>query len=354
MNILDRYLISALIRTTALVLFLLTLLFAFFSLIDQLKDTGRGGFSVYNAIEYVVLTMPRTIAELFPIAAVTGAMTSLGLLARNSELTVIRAAGISQMQLLKALLKGGLILALAAVIIAEAIAPMAEQAAQQRRSLALADQIALNSRYGVWVRDGQSFINIRQVLGDNRFRDVFIYEFDRENRLRTSNHAERAVYTAGEWRLQDLDQTVIDRQRVRHKRIDQAVWQSRLNPDVINLVIIDPNYLSLPELFSYIRYLEANNQDTLRYRQALWAKVVYPFSILVLVALAVPLVRPEARSSAIGQRIFIGTLIGILFHLFNQAMNHLGVVFGLNPFFSAALPILIAFLATVGLIRRRV
>lgn len=352
MVLIDRYLASTLIRTTALVLFVLMVLFAFFSLIDQLGDTGRGAFTVYNAFEYVVLTMPRTVAELFPIAAVIGAMTTLGLLARNSELTVIRAAGVSRTRLLAGLLKGGLLLVLAAVIISEGIAPYAEQAAQQRRSLALSSQISMDSRYGFWVRDGDSYINIRKMLPNDEFRDVFIYEFDGDNRLRTSTHAQQAAYRDGKWHLSDLEQTVIDERRIEKRIINKAVWQSRLNPDVINLVIVEPNYLGVFELRHYIDYLAENNQNTLRYRQALWSKIVYPFSILVLIALAVPLVKTEARSGAIGQRIFIGTLIGILFHIFNQAMMHLGVVFRLNPAFSTVLPSAIVFILTLWLIRR--
>ncbi len=352
MRLIDRYIATTLIRTTALVLFVLMVLFAFFSLIDQLEDTGRGSFTVYNAFEYVVLTMPRTVAELFTIAAVIGAMTTLGLFARNSELTVIRAAGVSKVRLLAGLLKGGIVLALVAVLIAEGLAPVAEQAAQKRRSLAVSDQISLDSRYGFWVRDGNSFINIRKMLPDNEFRNVFIYEFDSNNRLRTSTHAMRARYENGQWRLFDLEQTQIDERQVEKENIDEAVWQSDLNPEVINLVIVEPGQLGAMELRDYITYMENNNQDTLRYRQALWGKFVYPFSILVLIALAVPLVKTEARSAAIGQRIFMGTLIGILFHIVNQAMTHLGVVFKFNPAFSTVLPSAIVFLITLWLIRR--
>lgn len=352
MVIIDRYLINTLIRTTALVLFVLMLLFAFFSLIDQLEDTGRGAFGIYNAFEYVALTMPRTVAELFPIGAVIGAMATLGLFARNSELTVIRAAGVSQQRLLIGLLKGGLLLVVIAMIISEGIAPYAEQAAQQRRSLALSDQISTDSLYGFWVRDGNSYINIRTLLPNNEFRGIHIYEFDKNNQLRTSTHAQSARYRDGRWRLFEVNQVVISRDQVRRNSMAVASWDVGLNPDVINQVAVEPNQLSLPELLEYIDYLALNNQNTLRYRQALWSKIVYPFSILVLIALAVPLVRPEARSGAIGQRIFIGALIGILFHIVNQAMSHLGVVFQLNPIFSTLTPSVVVFAVTLWLIRR--
>jgi lipopolysaccharide export system permease protein len=352
MSILERYLSAILIRTTLLALFVLAVLFAFFSLIDQLGNIGRGQFTVFSAIEYVALTMPRTMAELFPVAAVIGAMAGMGLLARNSELTVIRAAGVSQYELLLAVLKGGLILVLLAIFISEVIAPISEPAAQKRRSMALTDQISMQTRHGYWIRDGRSFINIRDVLPGNQFGGIQIYEFDRDDRLRITTYAERARHIQNEWRLENIVQFVIDEEGIVKQEISIARWDSLLNPEVINLVAINPGHLGLWDLYHYITYLKDNNQNALRYEQALWGKLMYPVSILVLLALSVPLVRLDARSAAIGQRIFFGVLIGIVFHLLNQSMLHLGVVFNLNPFFSTAMPSLLFLLTTLWLIQK--
>lgn len=353
MTILERYLATVLVRTTLLALFVLAALFAFFSFIDQIGNIGRGQFTLYNAVEYVVLTMPRTIAELFPVAAVIGAMAGIGLMARDSELTVIRAAGISQYEVLLAILKGGVFLVLLAVIISEVIAPFSEQAAQTRRSIAISDQISMHTRHGFWIRDGRSFINIRQVHPGKEFGHIHVYEFDRDNRLRASTYAAKARYIQGEWQLMDIEQTVLDESGVTKYEISVARWDSLLNPEVISLVTIDPNHLGIWDLHHYIAYLRENNQSTLRYEQALWGKFMYPVSIMALLALAVPLVRIEARPAAIGQRIFIGVLIGISFHLVNQSMLHLGVVFRLNPFLSTAIPSLLILFATLWLIQRR-
>jgi len=90
MKILDRYIALTLIQITLLVLFSLVLLFSFFALVDQLDSTGRGNYGVWQAITYVFLTTPRLSFELFPIAAVIGSMTTLGMFSKNSELAVIR------------------------------------------------------------------------------------------------------------------------------------------------------------------------------------------------------------------------------------------------------------------------
>jgi hypothetical protein len=89
-KILDHYIALTLIKVTLLVLFSLVLLFSFFALVDQLDDTGRGNYGVWQAITFVFLTTPRLTFELFPIAAVIGSMTTLGMFAKNSEVTGLR------------------------------------------------------------------------------------------------------------------------------------------------------------------------------------------------------------------------------------------------------------------------
>ena len=148
MKILDRYLSVTLLITTALALTVLLALFAFLSLIDQLEDAGRGNYDVINAIQYVLLTLPRIAYELFPIAAVIGSMTTLGLLSHNSELVIIRASGTSLFRLAYAMGKGGLIIIIITIIIGEIIVPYCEQKAQNLRSIALTQQIALKTKNG--------------------------------------------------------------------------------------------------------------------------------------------------------------------------------------------------------------
>ena len=186
MKILQRYITTNLIILTLLALFALVSLFSFFSIIDQLSETGKGTYGVTQALLYVLLTTPKLAYELFPIAAVIGSMTALGILAQNNELAIIRTSGVSKFSLAMQLIKAGLILILFAAIIGEVLAPSGERTAQQRRSLAQTNQITLQSKYGMWARDGSSYVNIRKILPGDRVEQVYIYDFDKEDRLRNT------------------------------------------------------------------------------------------------------------------------------------------------------------------------
>jgi len=353
MKILDRYITVILLKTTGLALLVLLALFAVLSLIDQLGDAGRGHYDVIKVIAYVFLTLPRLAFELAPVAAVIGGMTTLGILAHNSELVIIHVAGVSRYRLALSMMKGGLLIVLAALLVGELLAPYSEHTAQHMRSVALSEQIAVNTGNGFWSRDGSSFINIRKILPGDQVEDIYIYEFDDEDRLRASTYARRGRYVNDQWILEDIEQSVIDNdnEKVIRNDLKLAAWESLLNPDVINLVTIKPDYLTLWGLLEYIGYLKQNAQNSQRYEQALWSKLVSPFTILALIVLAVPLVRSSSRTVAVGQRVFMGCLAGLIFHVANQISGQMGMVYSINAAVSAILPTLVIASLTLWLLR---
>jgi lipopolysaccharide export system permease protein len=336
--ILDRYIGKNIMLISLLALFLLVAVFSFFSLVDQLDDTGRGNYGVLEAIQYVLLTVPRLSYELFPIATVIGSMAALGIMANTSELAVIRTSGISKLQLAYSLMKTGLIFIVISIFIGEIIAPISEQAAQQKRSIALTKQISLKTKNGFWSRDGDNYINIRKILPGDRVEEIYIYEFDNDNQLRSSIRARHAEYNKDRWILHDIVRTEISEQQVTSRRYDTAEWEALLNPQVIDMVTIKPRYLSINGLINYINYLKANNQSSKLYVQAFWAKIINPFAIIAMILLATCIVKCEGRPIGLGQRVFIGALIGVSFHLVNQVSGHLGIVYGIPSFMSVTLP----------------
>ena len=334
----DRYIGRNVIASSLVALIVLITIFSFFSLVDQLDDTGHANYGVFQAIEYVLLTIPRLSYELFPIATVIGCMAGLGILANNNELVILRTSGLSKIQLAYSLIKTGLIFILVSILIGEVIAPISEQTAQQKRSVALTEQITMKSKHGFWSRDGDSYINIRKILPNEKLEEIHIYEFDKNRQLRTTIHAESAKYDNGKWLLQNILKTEISKDKIINNSYENAEWEALLNPEVINLVTIKPRYLSLYGLINYIKHLKLNNQDSRIYRQALWQKVLNPLMIIIMMLLAVCVVKCDAKPIGLGQRVFIGVLIGITFHLANQVTRHLGIVYDIPIFVSVTLP----------------
>ena len=77
-------------------------LLGFVTMIDfvsELRDVGKESYTLSHAVLYMLLTTPRRMYELFPTIAVIGSLLGLGGLAARSELTVMRAVGLSKLQM---------------------------------------------------------------------------------------------------------------------------------------------------------------------------------------------------------------------------------------------------------------
>jgi lipopolysaccharide export system permease protein len=275
----------------------------------------------------------------------------LSTLARHSEITVLRASGLSTKNLLSGLLIVAAAFAVATFLVGEVIAPPAERAAQQLKLQGRGKAVAQDLHSGLWVRDEQSFINVRTVLPDTRLRGIRIYDFDEDARLRSITEAEEGIYIPpASWRLSGVVRTYVEGDRARLEKLPDMEWRSALNPDILSVLMVSPEKMSLLHLSAYTRHLSENRQKTQRYDIAMWKKVIYPLASLVMVALALPFGHTHDRVGGVGLKIFSGVMIGVLFHMLNGLFYNLVAINRWSPFLSAIAPSALFMLAAIGMI----
>ncbi|MGE5467501.1 MAG: LPS export ABC transporter permease LptG [Ignavibacteria bacterium] len=351
MKIYERYLAREIYAATALVLVAFLALFAFFDLIHEFEDLGKGGYQLHHAMVYVALTMPGRVYELFPIAVLIGTLYGLTLLARHSEITVLRASGLSTGAMLASLARLGLVFALLTFVFGEFIAPPSEKAAQELRLKATSALVAQEFRTGLWVKDELSFVNVQDVLPDTSLRQIRIYQFDPSYQLLSISEAASATFQPPDgWKLQDVVQTLFEGEHARVVRSPEMEWRSALNPDILSVLMVVPERMSVTTLYAYIRHLADNMQKTERYEIALWKKILYPLATLVMMVLALPFAYTHNRVTAVSIKVFAGVMMGITFHMLNGLFSHLGVINSWRPFFSAITPSAIFLLAAASML----
>lgn len=351
MKVYERHLAREIYGDTLLVLVAFLSLFAFFDLIHELESVGKGGYELHHALGYVALTLPGRAYEIFPIAVLIGSLYALTLLARHSEITVFRASGLATADLLLSLAKIGSIFVVLTFLIGEFLAPQTERMAQQLQLTAKSQLVGQEFRSGLWVKDGHSFINVREVQPDASLRGVRVYTFDENYRLRSISEAERGNYMpSGHWQLNNVVHTFFEAEKATVSREDQLEWRSALNPDILSVLLVVPERMSLVNLFQYIRHLSDNQQKTERYEIALWKKLIYPLATLVMMALALPFAYAHDRMAVVSVKVFIGVMLGILFHMLNGMFSHLGVINSWKPLVSAVTPSVIFLLAAGSLL----
>lgn len=351
MSKLDRYIRNSILLAIAAVLGVIVGLALLFAFIDELGDV-EGGYSTLDALGYVLLTAPRRLYEMLPMAALIGCLIGLGTLASSSELTVMRAAGVSLRRIVWAVMKPMLLIMFAGILIGEYVAPQTEQIAQANRSMALGSGSAQTSKHGLWHRQGREYIHINSVQPDGVLYGVTRYLFDDARQLKAASFARTARYQEGAWLLEEVATTQFLDNATQAQSAATERWEVELTPELLGTVVMDPESLPLTGLWSYIGYLADQGLANGKYWLAFWSKLLQPLVMAALVLMAISFIFGPLRSVTLGQRIFTGVLVGFVFKIAQDLLGPSSLVFGFSPLIAVVVPALICALIGVYLLRK--
>jgi LPS export ABC transporter permease LptG len=240
-----RYFAKEILTATFLVLAALLALFGFFDTIRELDDLGRGNYRLTSMLTYVMLSLPSHAYVLLPAAGLIGTLFALARMSENSEITVMRASGLSLAQLALHVALAGLVVALLTVLIGELVAPHTEDAAKGLRLKATRAIVAREFRSGFWVKDDRSFVNIQDVTPETELLNLKIYEFDPSYRLSAISRAEKGTYAGtNKWSLSNVELTRFEGDRAILEKVPKAIWNSVLTPDILSVLKIVPERMS--------------------------------------------------------------------------------------------------------------
>lgn len=353
MRSLDRYIGSTVFFAIIAVLGIIAGLALLFAFIDELDDI-EGAYTTWHALSYVGLTAPERIYDMLPMAALIGCLVGLGSLASNSELTVIRSAGVSIRRIVWAVMKPMLLLMLVGLLVGEYLAPWTSSMAQANRSLTQSVGKAQSSKHGLWHRQGNEYIHINAVQPGGKLIGVTRYLIDDEQKLLASSFAQQGLYQEEEeyWQLEDIVYTQLQE---RSSSVSQAVserWDVELSPQLLNTVIMDPEALPMSGLWRYANYLAEQGLNASRYWLAFWGKALQPLVTAALVLLAISFVFGPLRSVTLGQRVFTGVVVGFVFRIAQDLLGPASLVFGFAPLLAVVLPAAVCALCGFWLLRR--
>ena len=353
MTLLDRYLARTVLIHTLLVMAVLMALMTLVTFIGQQDEIGQGHYEVSDAFLFTMLSLPQQTYELLPIATLIGAILGLGALARDSELTVVRAAGVSIVRIAASAALAGVVVAALMWLLGEYLAPPADRYARQHKIFSKFSQVDIAGSSSAWVRQGSWFINVRQQAADNLFGGVFVYELGADRRLRLVGHAETASQNpAGRWLLSNYSETRFDSARVESRGRDLEEAGTQFNVDFLGLAVTEPKSLPLLDLYAYVRHLKANDLDTRAWEIAFWSRIARLVAAVMVCIFAVPFALGPLRSAGAGARTVLGIMAGVLFVLLTQTLENSGRVYELNPLLVAWGPTLLLAAIAAFAIRR--
>lgn len=355
MRVLDRYIVRTLLGAVSLVTLVLLVLLGLFMFISQQGEVGRGGYTSLGALWYVLLNVPDQLFQFLPVATMMGALVGLGTLARSSELTVMRAAGISIRRIGGSAALAGLLLALLALGVSEYVAPALGQLSREQKALAMYNNISFAGQGGAWVRDGDLILQVDAQAAGGAFGGLTVFDLAGSGQLAGVGRAARArELPQGGWRLDGYAESRFGDSSVVARRTPSRDLDTRVSGTFLGVATADPTQMSVRALGDLIGYLRGNGQETRVFEYALWSRIAKVVAVFFSALLAIPFIFGSLRSGGAGARATQGLLLGLGYFLLQKMVESSTQAFALDPLLLAWAPtLLLGGLVTALVLRMR-
>ena len=331
--------------------------------VDEIGDIGQGDYGFFSAMTYIAHSLPRRAYTMFPTSAVIGALMGLGQLAASSELTALRALGLSRKRLSASVAAPLVLLTGLMMVNGETLAPWAQRSADTMKSAARSKDMIVAQYSGLWAREGDTFLNAQtgRERGDDSERwlelnDVRLFEFGEDGRLQSIAHAAIAEHRSSGWLLRKVRRTYFEEKGVTQTEVDEEHWKSTLDSAALAASasnIWRPRYMSSTDLRDGINYRKRNQLDASDFEEHYWGHWFYPLNVLALCLAAIPFAFGSLRSGGMGRRLFLGVVFALGFWLLQTQVVKLAAVYKFDYRIAYLVPPAIMMAVSWSLFRKR-
>ena len=354
----SRYLISSVVPGILVSLLALVALGSAIEFVGEIKEVGRGGYTMTQAAAYALLGLAPGAYVFFPVAVLIGAAVSLNGLGDRLELLALRTLGYSRRGLGWVLAAFGVVLMALAFVFGETVLPEASAKAQEIKHGTPQQNMVYETAGGYWTRLASRYVFFKRapggVPGALEGVDAKVYELGDGHRLNRILYAGRIALKPHHLLLEDVTivqwhddglQTVQQQPRyeIPEAGLADGLVSSRALPDTMNLL----------QLHRHIQFLRQNLLDDRRYDLAFWTRFSTVLVIPVMLLLALPSAFASTRSSQLRLHEFIAILIGVAYLLFSRVIANVSIAGGLPPFVGAFLPLILLSLIAVLFFRQK-
>ena len=355
MKILDRYIAKTLLKYSLSVMVILVGVFAFFKFLEEVEDIGRASYMLNNALLYIALLIPSIIYTLSSLIILLGAILGLGYLASNSELIVMRSAGIPVTKITKTTLKISIAFIALMIAFGEFLVPITADYAKQYRANALGQKVVTSNQDGFWIKDNEFFINVKRNLDGEIFNDITLIKLDNNN-LDSVVFSKKADFDGQSVALKQSDSYQLDTSgdvvQITQQDLAQYSTEVAFDQELIASLKKEPKSLSTWQLFKQINFLSSNDLSTDAHEVEFYARLIKPITLVAMIILSIPFVFGSLRDSSLGRKVFLGVVISLFFELSSRIGGMLSLRFELNHLLSAALPTMVVLLVALLMLYR--
>ena len=351
-RILHRYVIREYLKIFSLSLSSLLLIYVIVLFFQKVELFVKYNAPFYLIFLYLLYKIPEVIFQwTLPYGVLLATLLTLGTLSRHSEITAMKAGGVSLYRITFPLFFIVLFISLCSFLGNEYLVPLTNHKTRHLLSVQLRKESPASffKNYKIWYRSDHHIFNI-QLLDPKKkaLKGVTLYEFDDRFRCLQRIDASEVKWINGKWKFYDGSVRDFDEggsiQTTPFRELEVFLaenWESFEN------IERQSREMSYTDLRTYVQRIQAAGYDSTRYLVELYAKLSYPFLNLIMILIGIPFALKTGRSGgvalSIGVSVLIGFAYGVTFYVF-LSFGKSGV---LSPFLSAWIPTILFGLAGI-------
>ncbi len=358
MKILTKYLLKSLVAPLFYCLLGFILLFVINNLFDNFSDFLESEISASAILHYYGLLILSTIVLILPVCLLLSMLYSLSHLTRYSEITAMRAGGISIYRIVMPFIGIGLLATLISTVLNETVAPNAAYRAEQflkyqttdaGENIYFARNLALKNNDHVWMiqkfdtRD-LSMYNVELIEQRPDGSDAVKYQ------------AEKALWLDGRWWFMDV---TVQHYQPNHdlSGAPELILQKEMReidetPQTFMAEVKDWEYLSSKEMINYLESKKDISESTRsRLRVDLHARMATPLVCLIVTLIGVPVGAHTGRRGAFAG-IMVAMTLFFVFYALQLGSQYVGKLELIPAWLGGWLPIILFGTASPFLIHR--
>lgn len=325
------------------------LVFFGLELVFRVLDEAKLPHANYTAEEIGLVSisgMPRRLYLDLPLMVLIAVAAGLGGLAQSSELTILRAAGLSIQRIFFKI-----ILVLSPILVGSIVIAQYGMPEAERFSQALKDaNVSGGIRDSVWTRESGRYVFVEGAP------DGSVRLWKQIEMADSRDEIERLIASSNV--RFDADQVTLSKARVLAFESEMILQQTndltqttKLTERQVRWLVQNPDALSLSELWDAASYLSAEGLNARAHSQLFWQRLLLPITLIALALLASATAFGSMRSLGMSTRVFLAVLMGLVFKYAMDMASPAVFLAGGHPSLAIILPLLIPLLLTPRLLR---
>ncbi len=353
MKLLDKYILKEFLRFFIVICITFIALYLIIDFFGKVRMFLSNNATIIQILTFFLYSIPMIISNILPPAVLLATLMAYGSLSKFSEITAMKANGISLYRISLPALMFAAVMAVALFYFTEMITPASLQKTEYMEKVVIQKQQTMGyfKQNEIWYRGTDSIYNFKMFdVSNDSLRGITINYLNNDFTLRMRIDAKSAQWKDNTWVFYDLLTTEFD-----SNNSPTLEWSNEKivnipeKPNDFKIVQKDAEKMGYFELKKYVNKIQKEGYDVTRYLVYLQGKIAFPFVIIIMIFIGVSFSLRSERSGGIMQSVGIGIFIGFSYFYVYALCMSLGLsgripaliaAWGANVIFSIAAAIL--------------